>query len=466
MDRRVAQVVHRMVVERVVLGRLRVVADEVGGLLDLAERLEPGLAHLDRHQPGVLHLALADQLGGAAGGSRAAAPSRAGTTPAAPAARPRSRPGRLAGALGERPDEDVGVDRRADLERAIAVALRAIDEVPVDCAQPRPGLLQARLVQRVQLLVVGAQGRVGDLDPLSGHSEGSRAGAPRGRADAREARRCGPVYSRPGRGRRGPARPTGPRGPSPRVACRHACRLGAMPRLRRRRSPRASSPRASSARRRRRRLRGDRLPAGLSRLPHAPRDGRRGRAIAAAHPEIVRMFSIGESYQGRDLLAAKVSDNVATDEAEPEVLYRRADPRQRADGPRDDARGSCAGSPTATARTPGSRDRDRREIWIVFAVNPDGAGVRLRRGHAPQLAQEPPAERRAPARSAPTSTATTAIAGAAAARAEPVVDHVPRRRAVLRARDAGDARLRRAAGSSAAGSRSGPRSRSTSPAGT
>ena len=63
-DRRVAQVVHRVVVERVVLGRLRVVADEVGRLLDLAQRLEPGLADLDRHQARVLHLALADQLRG------------------------------------------------------------------------------------------------------------------------------------------------------------------------------------------------------------------------------------------------------------------------------------------------------------------------------------------------------------------------------------------------------------------
>src|SRR4029450_9685484 len=40
----------------------------------------------------------------------------------------------------------------------------------------------------------------------------------------------------------------------------------------------------------------------------------------AAHPTIVRKFSIGKSYQGRDIWAAKISDNVATDENEPEVL--------------------------------------------------------------------------------------------------------------------------------------------------
>ena len=43
-------------------------------------------------------------------------------------------------------------------------------------------------------------------------------------------------------------------------------------------------------------------------------------AVEAAHPEIVDVFSIGHSYEGRELYAAKVSDNVALDEGEPEVL--------------------------------------------------------------------------------------------------------------------------------------------------
>ena len=38
-------------------------------------------------------------------------------------------------------------------------------------------------------------------------------------------------------------------------------------------------------------------------------------------PTIVQKFSIGKSYQGRDIWAAKISDNVATDENEPEVLF-------------------------------------------------------------------------------------------------------------------------------------------------
>ncbi|MEA2279001.1 MAG: carboxypeptidase, partial [Solirubrobacteraceae bacterium] len=44
-------------------------------------------------------------------------------------------------------------------------------------------------------------------------------------------------------------------------------------------------------------------------------------ATAAAHPDIVKMFSIGRSYEGRELWAVKISDNVAVDESEPEVLF-------------------------------------------------------------------------------------------------------------------------------------------------
>jgi carboxypeptidase T len=44
-------------------------------------------------------------------------------------------------------------------------------------------------------------------------------------------------------------------------------------------------------------------------------------AVAAAHPEIVSLFSIGTSYEGRTMWAAKISDNVAVDENEPEVLF-------------------------------------------------------------------------------------------------------------------------------------------------
>jgi carboxypeptidase T len=44
-------------------------------------------------------------------------------------------------------------------------------------------------------------------------------------------------------------------------------------------------------------------------------------AVAAAHPDLVSLFSIGQSYEGRAMWAAKISDNVAVDENEPEVLF-------------------------------------------------------------------------------------------------------------------------------------------------
>ncbi|GIH24031.1 hypothetical protein Aph01nite_23410 [Acrocarpospora phusangensis] len=43
--------------------------------------------------------------------------------------------------------------------------------------------------------------------------------------------------------------------------------------------------------------------------------------VVADHPGIARKISYGTSYQGRDLMAIKISDNVATDENEPEVLF-------------------------------------------------------------------------------------------------------------------------------------------------
>ena len=45
------------------------------------------------------------------------------------------------------------------------------------------------------------------------------------------------------------------------------------------------------------------------------------KAVEAAKPSIVDAFTIGKSYQGRDIWAAKISDNVNADENEPEVMF-------------------------------------------------------------------------------------------------------------------------------------------------
>ncbi|NOK58091.1 MAG: Carboxypeptidase T [Chloroflexi bacterium AL-W] len=43
--------------------------------------------------------------------------------------------------------------------------------------------------------------------------------------------------------------------------------------------------------------------------------------VAQTYPAIVQLSSIGTSYEGRPLWMAKISDNVTTDEAEPEALF-------------------------------------------------------------------------------------------------------------------------------------------------
>jgi murein tripeptide amidase MpaA len=99
-------------------------------------------------------------------------------------------------------------------------------------------------------------------------------------------------------------------------------------------------------------------------------------AVAADHPDIVQVSSIGKSYQGRELWAAKVSDNVADDEAEPEVLL------DGATTPASTSRWRDTGHPRLwpMAWKRPQTDVDSREVWIVFSVNPDGAEYDIRNG--------------------------------------------------------------------------------------
>ena len=165
-DGRVAEVVHRVVVAVVVLHRLGVVAEEVGRLLDLAERLDPVLADLDRHA--ARSTSISRSLIRSAARRMIARRSRHGDGgPGRLGARGRRRrrrrrrprcpwrtcPRTMSRSIGER-----------DLERPVAVAPLAVDEVPVVAAEARPRLVEAGLEPGVELLVVGAQRRVGDLD--------------------------------------------------------------------------------------------------------------------------------------------------------------------------------------------------------------------------------------------------------------------------------------------------------------
>ncbi len=96
-------------------------------------------------------------------------------------------------------------------------------------------------------------------------------------------------------------------------------------------------------------------------------------SIAAAYPSLVTRQSIGTTYQGRTIYALKVSDNVATDEAEPEVLFTS---NQHAREHLTVEMAMYLLNELTSKYATDSRIKnvvDSREIWIIPTVNPDGA---------------------------------------------------------------------------------------------
>ena len=96
-------------------------------------------------------------------------------------------------------------------------------------------------------------------------------------------------------------------------------------------------------------------------------------AAQAARPDIVKLYSIGKSYQNRDIWVAKISDNVATDESEPEVMFDGVH-HAREHLSLEQTLAILKWLTTGYGTDPRITTMvDTREIWIVFAVNPDGA---------------------------------------------------------------------------------------------
>ncbi|AVH56788.1 MULTISPECIES: M14 family metallopeptidase [Streptomyces] len=95
-------------------------------------------------------------------------------------------------------------------------------------------------------------------------------------------------------------------------------------------------------------------------------------SVISAHPGLVSQRVIGTSYQGRNIVALKVSDNVATDESEPEVLFTH---HQHA---REHLTVEMALYLLRELTSDYGTDSrvtsmvNNREIWIVPDVNPDG----------------------------------------------------------------------------------------------
>lgn len=97
------------------------------------------------------------------------------------------------------------------------------------------------------------------------------------------------------------------------------------------------------------------------------------RTAATDHATIASVSTIGTSYEGRDLPLVKISDNVATDEPEPEVLFTctlharehlTTEMCLRIVNRFTDGYGT---DPKITGFV------DNREIWVIPSLNPDGA---------------------------------------------------------------------------------------------
>ncbi len=99
---------------------------------------------------------------------------------------------------------------------------------------------------------------------------------------------------------------------------------------------------------------------------------------ADTYPAIVARFSIGKSWMGRELWAVKVSDNVATDESEPEVLFdglHHGDEHMSLEMTLAILKWLTTGYGSDSKIT---SLVNSREIYVVFAMNPDGATYDIR----------------------------------------------------------------------------------------
>lgn len=88
-------------------------------------------------------------------------------------------------------------------------------------------------------------------------------------------------------------------------------------------------------------------------------------SLAADHPGLVQVSDYGKSFEGRALPLVKVSDNVAADENEPEVLFtcnQHAREHLTAE--------MCLHIVQRMASDP--QRLDDREVWVMPMTNPDG----------------------------------------------------------------------------------------------
>ena len=114
------------------------------------------------------------------------------------------------------------------------------------------------------------------------------------------------------------------------------------------------------------------FPSNMSGYHNLPEMVAEIQQAEANYPDLVDVFSIGKSYQGRDIWAAKISDNVHDDESEPEVLIDALHhAREHLTVEQALATLRWLTRDYATDSTVRSLVNGR-EIFIIFALNPDG----------------------------------------------------------------------------------------------
>jgi hypothetical protein len=95
-------------------------------------------------------------------------------------------------------------------------------------------------------------------------------------------------------------------------------------------------------------------------------------SLCTSYPQICKKFNYGLSVEGRELCAIKISDNVNTDEPEPEVMFDGGIHGDEIGGPENLVRfaeylcGSYGVDPDISDLV------NSREIWLYIMVNPDG----------------------------------------------------------------------------------------------